>query len=61
MEEMKIIVEALTKMGEGATTAFIIWCVKEVLVYLTVPLIFGTIGFAVYKIVPKSISASKNK
>lgn len=50
MEEIKIIMEALAKMGEGAQIAFVAWCVKEVLIYLVCPLTFGVIGFAVYKI-----------
>jgi len=28
MEEIKIIIETLIKMGTGAQTAFIVWCIK---------------------------------
>ena len=45
MEELKIVMEALARMGEGATTAFIIWCVKDFAVYLVFPLTCVVIGF----------------
>ena len=49
MEELKIIMEALSKLGDGAIVAFIIWCIKEVLVYAVCPLTFFIIGKAAYK------------
>ena len=51
MDELKIIMEALVKMGDGAQTAFIFWCVKEIFIYSLVPITFGVIGFIVFKIV----------
>jgi len=53
MEELKIVMEALVQMGEGAQTAFIAWCIKEFLIYSFVPLTFIIIGFTIYKIVIK--------
>ena len=51
MEELKIVMEALSKMSDGASTAFIVWCIKEVLVTLMWPISVGVIGFSIYKTV----------
>ncbi len=59
MEQIKIIMEALSQMGAGAQTAFMAWCVKEVLVYLVCPLTFGVIGFTVYKILINLLKPQK--
>ncbi len=50
MEEIKVIMEALVKMSDGAQTVFIIWCLKEVIGYLICPLTFFVIGKMVYQI-----------
>lgn len=44
MEELKVIMEALAKMGEGAQMAFIVWCVKDFAIYLLVPITFWILG-----------------
>jgi len=51
MEELKMMLEVLAKMGEGAQMAFIVWCIKEFLIYLICPITFGVVGFIVYKII----------
>lgn len=51
MEQLKIVMEALSKMSDGASTAFMWWCVKEFFVYGWVPISFGVIGYVIYKVV----------
>ena len=51
MEELRVVMEALAKMGDGATDAFIWWCVKEIVVYSFVPITFGFIGVVAFKLV----------
>ncbi len=50
MEEIKVIMEALVKISDGAQTIFIIWCLKEIIVYLICPLTFFVIGKLAYQI-----------
>jgi len=49
MDELKIIMEGLSKIGDGAQVAFIAWCAKEVCVYLVCPITFYILGKAAYK------------
>jgi len=57
MDELKIIMEALTRMGEGATLAFMWWCMKESFAYLMVPTTFAVIGITTYKSIVAGIRA----
>ena len=51
MEELKIVMETLTKLGDGAKVAFIVWVlVKYMLYYFTVAGVFFMIIFTAYKI-----------
>jgi len=51
MEEMKILIEALNNLGEGAKQAFIIWLlVKYALYYLIVAGVFYGVLTVLYKI-----------
>ena len=59
MEELKIIMEALAKMGEGAQTAFIAWCIKEVVVYALAPITFVVLGCLSAWLVPKFVRLAR--
>ncbi len=51
MEELKIIMEALSDMSEGASTAFMWWCIQNAFVYFMAPVCFSIVCFTFYKIV----------
>jgi hypothetical protein len=51
MEELKVIMEAFAQLGEGAQTAFIIWCIKETLENLLLAGVFSFLGYNGYKLV----------
>ena len=61
MDELKLIMEALSKMSDGASTAFGWWCAKEAFAYLMCPVTFAVIGIAAYKIIIGAIAARANK
>ena len=49
MEEMKVIMQGLAQMSDGAATAFGFWCLKEVVIHLMIPGTFFVIGAFVMK------------
>jgi len=60
MDELKLIMEALSKMSNGASTAFGWWCAKEAFAYLMWPVTFAVIGIGAYKTVLGAIVAHSN-
>ncbi len=60
MKEIQIIMEALSKMGEGAQLAFIWWCAKEAFADLMCPVSLSVIGVTTYKSIINGIKAYNN-
>ncbi len=55
MEELKIIMDSLSKMSDGAATAFMWWCIKEVFASFMLPLTVAVIGTAAFKCIIEGI------
>ncbi len=49
MEELKLILTTLEGMGDTALMAFVIWCVKELLIMTFLPLSLGVVGYSIYR------------
>ena len=60
MEELKIIMEGLSKLSTGAEAAFTWWCIKEAFIYLMCPATFGIVGITIYKTVINCIKLNKS-
>lgn len=51
MEELTMIINALSKMGDGATTLFIWWCVKEIIINSFCLIAIAFVGVTAFKLI----------
>lgn len=51
MDDTKVIMEALSKMGVAGQKAFIVWCIKEVSIWWVWPVVISITGYTIYRVV----------
>jgi len=57
-EELKAVCDALSGLGDQAQAGFIVWCIKEVVVY-TIPFIGWAVLFVILgRVIPRALLAT---